>query len=106
MKRYIKSSENKNKLVRIARLREFDNGNVIHDDWKYMNPMRAEYEAKRRSLKDPTDGYYVQYDDIMSDGSDIVWVEGVPYNNLDINVRADHIEIDEDAIPMNVNPNI
>ena len=72
MKWYIKSSTYK----RIARVNEFDNGRVFHQDWLKLSDEDAEIKAKEQSVKDPTDIYYVQYDDIMNPSSDLYWVNG------------------------------
>lgn len=75
MKIYIKSSAYK----RIARADEFDNGSVMHSDWKKISDEEAEDVAKEKSLADPNKIYYVQYDDIMNPSSDIYWVNGISY---------------------------
>lgn len=64
---------------RIARYGEFDNGYVLHNDWKEMSDEEAEELAKQASIKDPTDVYYVQYDDIMNPSNDIRWYKGKSY---------------------------
>ena len=70
---------------RIARYREFDNGHVLHNDWREMSDEEAEGLAKQASLKDPTDVYYVHYDDIMNPSSDIRWYKGKSYTIDEIN---------------------
>lgn len=64
---------------RIARYGEFDNGYVLHNDWREMSDEEAEELAKQASIKDPTDVYYVQYDDIMNPSNDIRWYKGKSY---------------------------
>lgn len=75
MKIYIRSSAYK----RVARTDEFDNGSVMHGDWKKISDEEAEDVAKEKSLADPNKIYYVQYDDIMNPSSDIYWVNGISY---------------------------
>ena len=64
---------------RITRYGEFDNGYVLHNDWREMSDEEAEELAKQASIKDPTDVYYVQYDDIMNPSNDIRWYKGKSY---------------------------
>lgn len=64
---------------RIARYGEFDNGYVLHNDWREMSDEEAEELAKQASIKNPTDVYYVQYDDIMNPSNDIRWYKGKSY---------------------------
>lgn len=70
---------------RIARYGEFDNGYVLHNDWREMSDEEAEELAKQASIKDPTDVYYVHYDDIMNPSSDIRWYKGKSYTIDEIN---------------------
>lgn len=63
---------------RISRYREFDNGYILHS-WYEMTDEEAEEKAKQASIKDPTDIYYVQYDDVMNPCSDIRWYQGNQY---------------------------
>lgn len=72
MKIYIKASTYK----RIAHVDEFDNGHVIHNDWMKLSNEAAEDEARKKSMLDPSNIYYVQYDDIMNPSSDNYWVGG------------------------------
>ena len=44
-----------------------------------MSDEEAEELAKQASIKDPTDVYYVQYDDIMNPSNDIRWYKGKSY---------------------------
>lgn len=61
---------------RIARVGEFDNGYVMHSDWKVMSIEDSEEQARMKSLENPDDVFYVQYDDIMNPSSDIKWKAG------------------------------
>lgn len=85
------SKTNKKKKIegttqkRIARYGEFDNGYVLHNDWKEMSDEEAEELAKQASIKDPTDVYYVKYDDIMNPSNDIRWYKGKSYTVDEIN---------------------
>lgn len=67
------------KQKRIARYNEFDNGYVFHS-WKEMTDEEAEEKAKQASIEDPTDVYYVAYDDIMNPSSEIRWYKGKSYS--------------------------
>lgn len=67
------------KQKRIARYNEFDNGYVFHS-WKEMSDEEAEEKAKQASIEDPTDVYYVAYDDIMNPSSEIRWYKGKSYS--------------------------
>lgn len=64
---------------RIARYNEFDNGYVIHNDWKKISDEEAEELAKQASIEDPTDVYYVQFDNIMNSSNDNRWYKGELY---------------------------
>jgi len=64
---------------RISKYREFDNGHILHN-WYEMTDEEAEEKAKQASIKDPTDIYYVQYDDVMNPCSDIRWYQGNQYS--------------------------
>lgn len=61
---------------RIACTTEFDNGYVMHNDWKEMSGDEAEELAKKKSLENPNKVFYVAYDDIMNPSSDIKWKNG------------------------------
>lgn len=61
---------------RIASTTEFDNGYIIHDDWKIMSDDEAEELARQKSIDNPDKVYYVQYDDIMNPSSDYKWKNG------------------------------
>ena len=71
------------KQKRIARYNEFDNGYVFHS-WKEMTDEEAEEKAKQASIEDPTDVYYVAYDDIMNPSSEIRWYKGKSYSGEEI----------------------
>lgn len=79
MKIYIKSSTYK----RIARVEEFDNGRVLHNDWLKISDEEAEKLAQEKSNEIPGSIFYVQYDDIMNPSSAFYWVDGVSYDNYD-----------------------
>ena len=64
---------------RISKYREFDNGYILHS-WYEMTDEEAEEQARQASIKDPTDIYYVQYDDVMNPCSDIRWYQGNQYS--------------------------
>ena len=55
---------------------EFDNGHVIHNDWKEISAFDAELWAKEKSLENPDKEYWVKYDDIMIGSSDLQWKNG------------------------------
>ena len=74
-------------LKRVSRYKEFDNGHVFHD-WKKMTFAEAEEEARKASIKDPNDVYYVAYDNIMDPSSDYVWVDGKKYENSEVTLRG------------------
>lgn len=77
MKIYIKSSTYK----RIARVEEFDNGRVLHNDWLKISDEEAEKLAQEKSNEIPGSIFYVQYDDIMNPASDIKWVNGKSFTS-------------------------
>lgn len=89
MKIYIKSSAYK----RIARTDEFDNGYVMHGDWKKISDEEAEELAKQASIENPGKIYYVQYDDIMNPSSDIKWINGEAYDtHCDKNFKTTYVK--------------
>lgn len=61
---------------RIARVDEFDNGHVIHNDWTRMSSQEAEDKARQMSIENPDKVYYVKYDNVMEPCSDIKWKNG------------------------------
>lgn len=76
----IKKLNEETKSKRIACTTEFDNGHVIHNDWKTMSNDEAEELARQKSVDNPGKVYYVQYDDIMNPSSDIKWKNGQKLN--------------------------
>lgn len=72
-------------LKRISRYNEFDNGHVLHNDWKKISDEEAEELAKQASIKDPTDVYYVQFDDIINSSNNNRWYKGKLYTVDEIN---------------------
>lgn len=72
----IKELKEGTKQKRIACTTEFDNGNVIHNDWQNISDEEAEELAKQRSIENPGKVYYVKYDDIMNPCSDYKWKNG------------------------------
>lgn len=87
------------KSVYIDHYNSFDNGHVLRD-FKKMTEEQAQEEAKQASIKDPTDAYYVHYDDVMNPVGDIVWVNGTPYYGTDVHPKGKGIVIDEGAQPV------
>lgn len=79
MKRLIKAST---KLKRISSYNEFDNGRILHN-WVKMTDEEAEEAARIASLKDPTNVYYVAYDDLMDSSSSICWINGKSYSSTE-----------------------
>lgn len=61
--------------LRVARMGEFDNGHVFHS-WYNWTEEEAQEKAKQASEKFPNEVYYVDEDDIMSDGPTIYWCNG------------------------------
>lgn len=76
----IKKLNEETKSKRIACTTEFDNGHVIHNDWKTLSNDEAEELARQKSVDNPGKVYYVQYDDIMNPSSDIKWKNGQKLN--------------------------
>lgn len=72
------------KYKRISRFNEFDNGHIFHS-WNEWTDEEAEEQAKQASIKDPTDVYYVQYDDVMNPNSGIYWYKGNSYSYEEVN---------------------
>lgn len=72
---------------RIARYGEFDNGKVIHNDWKKLTDEEAENLAKEASIENPGNVYYVAYDNIMNPSSDLYWQNGQSYNFNEVSPR-------------------
>lgn len=63
---------------RISKYKESD-GSVLRGGWKEISDKEAEELAKQASIDDPTDVYYVEYNDIMDSSSDIRWYKGKSY---------------------------
>ena len=95
------SSNAKMREVYITHYKGFDNGHILHD-FKRMTEEQAQEAARQASIKDPTDAYYVHYDDIVNPTGDIVWVNGVPYYEWDVRPHGDSILIEEGAQPAEV----
>ena len=95
------SDDTKKRLVYITHYGAFDNGHVLHD-YKKMTEEQAQKAAKQASIEDPTDAYYVHYDDIMNPTGDIVWVNGVAYRARDVRPRGEGIIIKEGAQPLDI----
>lgn len=83
----IRIIDEETKSKRISRYKEFDNGYVIHSDWKDMSSDEAEELARKASLKNPDDVFYVAYDDLMNASSDLRWINGKSYHYSDVGVR-------------------
>ena len=69
---------------RISNYGEFDNGNVIHTDWSKLSDEAAEELARQKSVENPDQIFYVQYDDVMEPCSELRWINGKSYNWSDI----------------------
>ena len=80
---------------RIARYNEFDNGHVLHNDWQDISDEEAEELAKQASIEDPTDVYYVQFDDIMNSSNDNRWYKGELYT---VNEIRDKLRKEKEAL--------
>ena len=80
---------------RIARYNEFDNGHVLHNDWQDISDEEAEELAKQASIEDPTDIYYVQFDDIMNSSNDNRWYKGELYT---VNEIRDKLRKEKEAL--------
>ena len=93
MYRVIKASNQTNlRSLRISNYKEFDNGHVLFD-YKRMDPDKAEELARKQSIKDPDNIYYVKYDNIMDPSSDLRWIDGKSYHYSQVQLRGDHPEI-------------
>lgn len=71
----------------------FDNGHVLHGDWKKMSNEEAELLAKQYSENDPENIYYVHYDNIMDPASDYVWYQGEPYMSGDLVYKGGSVDV-------------
>lgn len=89
----IKASYDGKFTCRIDHYGAFDNGHVLHGDWKKMSNEEAELLAKQYSENDPENIYYVHYDDIMDPASDYVWYQGEPYMSGDLVYRGGSVDV-------------
>lgn len=89
------------KYVYIDHYNAFDNGKVLRN-FQYMTEEQAQEAARQASIKDPTDAYYVHYDDVMNPGGDIVWVNGAAYRGMDVSPRGEGVAIRKGAQPVEV----
>lgn len=76
------------KFKRVSSYKEFDNGHVLHSDWKEMSSKDAENIAKQKSIDDPDNIYYVVYDDVIDSSSDLRWINGKSYNYSQVQMRG------------------
>lgn len=84
---------------RIARVNEFDNGYVIHNDYFKATSDEAEEMAKQQSIENPDEIFYVKYDNIMEPCSDIKWKNGQQLTEtVDDNVQYGVHSFSQDAI--------
>jgi hypothetical protein len=89
----IKASYEGKRTCRIDHYGAFDNGHVLHGDWKKMSNEEAELLAKQYSENDPENIYYVHYDNIMDPASDYVWYQGEPYMSGDLVYRGGSVDV-------------
>lgn len=89
----IKASYDGKFTCRIDHYGAFDNGHVLHGDWKKMSNEEAELLAKQYSENDPENIYYVHYDNIMDPASDYVWYQGEPYMSGDLVYRGGSVDV-------------
>lgn len=89
------------RLKRIAKLNEFDNGFVFHS-WTEMSEEEAENLAKQMSIKNPNQVYYVAYDDVMNPASELRWVNGKSYPDMDVSFREGrpHLKVGDTYQPI------
>lgn len=83
---------------RIDYFGSFDNGHVIHGDWKKMTPEEAENMARQASIDDPNHVYYVYNDDVMNPTSDSSWYKGEKYSFNDgykLSIELDNKNLEE-----------
>lgn len=86
------------KFKRISSYKEFDNGHVLHNDWKEMSSEDAENIAKQKSIDDPNNIYYVAYDDVMNSGSDLRWINGKSYDYSQVQMRGNKPIIKNESV--------
>ena len=89
----IKASYDGKRTCRIDHYGAFDNGRVLHNDWRKMSNEEAELLAKQYSENDPEGIYYVHYDNIMDPASDYVWYQGEPYMSGDLVYRGGSVDV-------------
>lgn len=89
----IKASYDGKFTCRIDHYGAFDNGRVLHNDWRKMSNEEAELLAKQYSENDPEGIYYVHYDNIMDPASDYVWYQGEPYMSGDLVYRGGSVDV-------------
>lgn len=89
----IKASYDGKFTCRIDHYGAFDNGHVLHGDWKKMSNEEAELLAKQYSENDPENIYYVHYDNIMDPASDYVWYQGEPYMSGDLVYKGGSVDV-------------
>lgn len=65
---------------RIACFEEFDNGHVLRS-YEKMSVADSEERARKASINDPENVYYVAYDNIMEPSSDLYWFQGKSYDS-------------------------
>ena len=89
------------RLKRIAKLNEFDNGFVFHS-WAEMSEEEAETLAKQMSIKNPNQVYYVAYDDVMNPASELRWVNGKSYSDMEVLFREGrpHLKVGDTYQPI------
>lgn len=83
---------------RIDYFGSFDNGHVIHGDWKKMTPEEAEDMARQASIDDPNHVYYVYNDDVMNPTTDSSWYKGEKHSFDDgykISIELDNKNLEE-----------
>lgn len=89
----IKASYDGKFTCRIDHYGAFDNGRVLHNDWRKMSNEEAELLVKQYSENDPEGIYYVHYDNIMDPASDYVWYQGEPYMSGDLVYRGGSVDV-------------
>lgn len=83
---------------RIDYFGSFDNGHVIHGDWKKMTPEEAEDIARQASIDDPSHVYYVHNDDVMNPVSGSSWYKGEKHSFDDgykLSIELDNKNLEE-----------
>ena len=83
---------------RIDYFGSFDNGHVIHGDWKKMTPEEAEDMARQASIDDHSHVYYVHNDDVMNPVSNSSWYKGEKHSFDDgykLSIKLDNKNLEE-----------